>query len=103
MPVTPRKRIHYSFLNLTNDSYDLERVPPPYVTNYDDPFAVIYFGKKFAYDQKINMNSRVVFVGASDTTLACIEKMICSSFRAYKRLTIVDKFGLPGMCKKKIL
>lgn len=96
IPVLPRKRIHYNFLNLSTDSYDLERLPPPYATDYQDPFAVIYFGKKFSYDQKINLNSRIVFVGASETTLSCIEKLICSSYRAYKRLTIIDQFGLPG-------
>lgn len=95
-PVIPRKRIDYRFLNLSSDTYDLERLPPPHVMYYGDPYALIHFGKKFSYEQKVALNARLVFVGASETNLACIAKLLSSCYRGYKRITIIDIFGLPG-------
>ncbi|ODN02858.1 Urocanate hydratase [Orchesella cincta] len=95
VPLMPRKRIHYEDLKMT-DAYDDERQPPTYVQNTCDPYALIHTAKKFVMEPKISLTKRIVFVGASTTTISCLEKLISSTFRSFKHLTVIDPFGLPG-------
>lgn len=95
IPLMPRKRIHYDDLGLV-ERYDDERQPPPYVQDTCDPYALIHIGKKFILEPKITLTKRLVFVGASTTTLACLEKLISSTYRSFRYLTVIDPYGLPG-------
>lgn len=95
IPLMPRKRIHYDDLGLV-ETYDDERQPPPYVQDTCDPYALIHIGKKFILEPKITLTKRIVFVGASTTTLACLEKLISSTYRSFRYLTVIDPYGLPG-------
>ncbi|CAL8073178.1 unnamed protein product [Orchesella dallaii] len=95
VPLMPRKKIHYDDLNM-NDTYDDERQPPTYVQDTSDPYALIHTAKKFVLEPKIALTKRIVFVGASTTTISCLEKLISSTFRSFKHLAVIDPFGLPG-------
>lgn len=91
----PRKRIDYASLHMT-EPYDDERQPPPYVQHTSNPYAVIHTAKKFVMEPKLVITERIVVVGASTTGLSCLEKLLSTSFRSFKKLTIIDPFGIPG-------
>lgn len=95
IPLMPRKRIHYEDLGLT-DVYDDERQPSQYIQDMSDPYALIHTGKKFILEPKITLTKRLVFVGAGTTSISCLEKLISSTYRSFKYLTVIDPFGLPG-------
>jgi len=102
VPVAPRRQIDYDALRL-NEPYDVDRRPPDYVTEDRDPYSLIYTSKKLSLDPKIVVNTRVIIVGASETGLSCIEKLICSPYRHFRRLTLIDPFGLPGTLPTNLL
>ena len=82
-------------LNLT-DVYDDLRQPPKFAQNFPNPFAVFHYAKKFTFEPKTSINTRIVFIGASDTAMSCLEKIICRSNLNFKNITVISTYGLPG-------
>jgi len=95
IPLAPRRRIEYAMLNLT-DIYDDQRQPPKYAQNYYNAHSAFHMAKKFTFEPKTAINTKIVFIGASETALACLEKLTCRSNLDFKNITVISTNGLPG-------
>ncbi|XP_019853392.1 PREDICTED: cilia- and flagella-associated protein 61-like isoform X1 [Amphimedon queenslandica] len=64
------------------------------VQKEENPFALYHTNRKLSLEPKIPVNTRVVFIGASDTILSCLQAMIFSPHLKFNNLILVSTHGM---------
>lgn len=61
----------------------------------ESPFALCFTTKRLLSEPKIIKNSRIVVVGASDTSISFIEALLSISYLEFSNVTLIAPGGLP--------
>jgi len=59
------------------------------------PFALCFTSKRLLSEPKITKNSRIVVVGASDTSISFVEALLSVSYLHFTNITMIAPGGLP--------
>jgi hypothetical protein len=62
----------------------------------EPPFALCFTTRRMLSEQKIVKNSRIVVVGASDTSISFIEALLSISYLQFTNLILIAPGGLPN-------
>ncbi len=90
VPIRPRRQISYPIHMLHGN------IPSERVLKSMRPFALYSINRKLVLEPKIAINSRVVVVGASDTSLSFLETLVFAPHLKFNNITLVSPHGLPG-------
>eukprot|EP00042_Codosiga_hollandica_P047651 m.520350 g.520350 ORF g.520350 m.520350 type:complete len:1192 (+) comp57494_c0_seq1:53-3628(+) len=89
LPVRRRRQIEYNIEGLQSNA--------PSQRIRDDgssAFALLLFTRRLCVEPKLHINTRLVFVGASDTSLSCLEELLFRSHLSFRNVTLISRHGL---------
>eukprot|EP00041_Stephanoeca_diplocostata_P000068 m.13230 g.13230 ORF g.13230 m.13230 type:complete len:1127 (+) comp10075_c0_seq1:130-3510(+) len=89
VPVRRRRQIEFPLEVLKTN------VPSEHVRVCDPPFALMFLNRKLMLEPKVNVSSRIVVIGASDTGLGFLEAIVTKSHLRLAAVTVVSDNGLP--------
>ena len=89
VPVQTRRQPEY-----VPEKLDINN-PSQAVTRQQLPFALFHTNIKLCLEEKHGVNAKVVVVGASDTGLALLERLVMSPHINFHNVTLLSTHGLP--------
>ncbi|DAZ99118.1 TPA: hypothetical protein N0F65_008423 [Lagenidium giganteum] len=87
----PRRSIEISGEEVRQYPDDAEKIKQ---NEAFDEFALFVLSKKLLSEAKIVINQRIVLVGASDTALTCLQRLLSVPYLRFTSLTLISPDGL---------
>ncbi|KAJ9598965.1 hypothetical protein L9F63_010559, partial [Diploptera punctata] len=93
IPILPRRQMVYCLDSLEKN------IPQSTVLRNQKPFSLYFMNKRFSTMPKFCVNTRIVVVGASETSLGFLKTLLfgpSSVYLTFNNVTLVSPHGLPG-------
>ncbi|CAI8039464.1 Cilia- and flagella-associated protein 61 [Geodia barretti] len=91
VPVRWRRQVVYP----DRERLGVNQPLPQVLEEKQHPFALYHFNRKLSLEPKTVINSRVVVVGASDTSLSLLESLVFCPHLSFSNLSLLSPSGLP--------